>query len=321
MSPSNKYFYRCFSEKSAGGLTCGLKRIGPRLSKPDLSLHFKHHKDRHNTYRPTALVSVTDRPIEALHRAFVKHYNGGEVPSTIWVAIISVPATTDAEKLYHHAQQLADADIKFKHEYLFEWQIPDQYVEHIISVKTLLSRGLDLKEYLDHGDDKRSLPKLSTFISRVAEGISNDSIDGYDFGRNLADIAQCFGARAPVLEIAWQILYDCPPYFSVMTEDGSEKWQPYTKDFSWILDGIDEGIVDFWLTDSTFILDHRNFVEWSESMRNEVKWMWVDYIVDLYHDICAGTNTDYVYKEEQRLKEYEENIEIEIEEEAVAIGL
>jgi hypothetical protein len=30
-----------------------------------------------------------------------------------------------------------------------------------------------------------------------------------------------------------------------MTEDGSEKWQPYTKDFSWILDGIDEGIVDF----------------------------------------------------------------------------
>jgi hypothetical protein len=34
---------------------------------------------------------------------------------------------------------------------------------------------------------------------------------------------QCFGARAPVLEIAWQILYDCPPYFSVMTEDGSEK--------------------------------------------------------------------------------------------------
>jgi hypothetical protein len=34
--------------------------------------------------------------------------------------------------------------------------------------------------------------------------------------------------------------------------------------------------------------------------------LWVDYIVDLYHDICAGTNTDYVYKEEQRLKEYEE---------------
>ncbi|KAJ5844959.1 hypothetical protein N7534_008628 [Penicillium rubens] len=305
MSPSNKYFYRCFSEKSAGSLTCGLKRIGPRPEQ----------------HVSTALVSVTDRPIEALHRAFIKHYNDGEDESTIWIAIISVPVTTAAEKLYHHAQQLADEDIKFKHEYLFEWQIPDQYVEHIVSVKTLLSRGLDLKEYLDHGDDKRPLPKLSTFISRVAEGISNDPIDGYGFGRNLAHIAQCFGARAPVLEIAWQILYDCPPYFSVMTEDGSEKWQPYTKDFSWILDGIDECIFDFWLADITFILDLRNFVEWSESMRNEVEQMWADYSVDLYHDICTGTNTDYVYKETQRLKEYEENIEIEIEEEAVAIGL
>ncbi|KAJ6159661.1 hypothetical protein N7497_004198 [Penicillium chrysogenum] len=316
MSPSNKYFYRCFSETSAGGLTCGLKRIGPRLSKPDLSRHFELHKHQKKKY-PTALVSVTDRPIEALHRAFVKHYNDGEVSSTIWIAIISVPATTDAEKLYHRAQQLAYGDIKFKHEYLFEWQIPDQYVEHIVSVKTLLSRGLDLKEYLDHGHDKRSLPKLSTFISRVAEGISNDSIDGYGFGRhhNVSVPGHRFWKSPGRF---WMI---APPYFSVITEDGSEKWQAYTKDFSWILDGIDECIFDFWLADSTFILDHRNFVEWSESMRNEVKWMWVDYSVDLYHDICAGTNTDYVYKEEQRLKEYEENIEIEIEEEAVAIGL
>ncbi|OQE21418.1 hypothetical protein PENFLA_c014G05630 [Penicillium flavigenum] len=320
MSPSNQYFYRCFSEESAGGLTCGLKRVGPRLSKPDLSLHFELHKVQKNRY-PTALVSVSDRPIEALHRAFVKYYNDGEDSSTIRIAIISVPVTTAAEKPYHHAQQLADGAVQFKHEYLFEWQIPEQYVEHTVSVQTLLSRGLDLNEYLDHGDDESSLPKLSTFITRVAQGISNSSIDGYGFGRHLAHIAQCFGARAPVLEIALQILNDCPRYFSVITKDGSEKWQPYTKDFYWILDGIDESLFDFWLADSTFILDHRNFVEWSKSVRNEVKWMWVDYSVDLYHDICTGTNSDYVDKEKQRLKEYEDNIEIEIEEEAVAIGL
>lgn len=100
-----------------------------------------------------------------------------------------------------------------------------------LSPHTLLSRGLDLKEYLDHGDDESSLPKLSTFITRVAEGTSNSSIDGYGFGRHLAHIARCFGARAPVLEIAFQILNDCTRYFSVITKDGSEKWQPYTKDF------------------------------------------------------------------------------------------
>lgn len=47
----------------------------------------------------------------------------------------------------------------------------------------------------------------------------------------------------------------------------------------------------------------------------------MDYSLELYHDVCTGERSDYVDKEEQRLNDYEENIEIEIEEEAVAIGL
>jgi hypothetical protein len=62
-------------------------------------------------------------------------------------------------------------------------------------------------------------------------------------------------------------------------------------------------------------------VEWSKSVRNEVEWLWMDYSVYLYHDICTGINSEYIDKEKQRLKKYEENIEIEIEEEAMAIGL
>jgi hypothetical protein len=199
---------------------------------------------------------------------------------------------------------------------LFEWQIPKQYVEHNVSVQTLLSRGFDFKEYLvydkvDRGIDKSSLPKFSTFIAWVAERISNSSIDGYGFGRYLAHIARCFGARAPVLEITLQILNDCAGHFSVITEDGSKKRQPYTKDFYWILDGIYEGIFDLWLVDSTFILDHRNFLKWSKSVRNDVEWLWVDYRVDLHH----------VDRTKRRLEECEKRIEIAIEEEAVAIGL
>lgn len=52
-----------------------------------------------------------------------------------------------------------------------------------------------------------------------------------------------------------------------------------------------------------------------------MEWMWVDYSVDLHHDVCTGENSDYADKEKQRTNEYEDNIEIEIEEEAVAIGL
>jgi hypothetical protein len=67
-----------------------LKHIGPTLSKSELLHQFKRH--RHLKQKvPTALVSVSDRPIEAVHCAFVKYYNEHEDPQNIWIAIISVP--------------------------------------------------------------------------------------------------------------------------------------------------------------------------------------------------------------------------------------
>ncbi|KAJ5454908.1 hypothetical protein N7530_012677 [Penicillium desertorum] len=252
MSSSGQYFYRCFSETSAGDLICGQGRVGPRLSKSDLFRQFELHNDLQNRI-PTALVSVSDRPIEALHRAFDKYYNWGEDPSTIWIAVISVAVTHCGEKPYHHAQELADGDDRLKHEYLFEWKIPKQSVKHT-AVETLLSRGLDLEMYLDHDHNNGDrLPSLQTVRSIMAEGTSDASIDGYGFGRYLANIARCFGARAPTQEIALRLLEDCPRYFRVIREDQSVKWQSYTKDFSWILDGIEEGLIDFWLADSTFV--------------------------------------------------------------------
>ncbi|CAG7974393.1 unnamed protein product [Penicillium olsonii] len=305
-------FYRCYSEESAGGLTCGLRRVGSRLSETDLSTHFERHRVQGNR-NPTALVSVSDRPIEALHRAFVKHYNYGEDPSTISIVIISVPDTTAIEKPYHHAQKLADGAIEFKHEYIFEWQIPQQYVEHIVSVETILSRGIDLREYLDHGDNGSRLPNLSTFMARLSGGISRH--DGYGFGRHVARIARCFGARAPVQEIALRILEDCPGYFNILTVE------PDTRYFYWVDLGIEEEMFDSWLGNSTFLLRRRDFEERSKHMRDNVEWMWVDHNLDFYQDSELGISSHYADEARQRLEKYEENIEIEIEEEAVAIGL
>lgn len=163
-------FYRCSSASSAGDLICGLKHVGSRLSKSGLLTQFERHRRKYPKNKvPTALVSVTDRPIEAMHRAFEKYYNSQERSASIWITIISVPFTADERRPYHHAEMLALATgIKdsyiFRHEYLFEWEIPDQYVEHRISVETLLDRGLNLDDYLK---DNSRLPCLEELRSMM----------------------------------------------------------------------------------------------------------------------------------------------------------
>lgn len=236
--------------------------------------------------------------------------------------MISIPVTNCGEKPYHHAQELAGGDERLKHEYLFEWKIPEKSVKHTVSVKTLLSRGLDLEIYLnrDHNHGDR-LPSLQTVRSMMAEGISDSSIEGYDFGRYLAHIAQCFGARAPTQEIALRLLEDCPRSYRVMREGEPAKWQRYTNNFYWILDGIEEGLIDSWLADITFIHEFQAFSEWSDSLKTEVEDMRVDYSVDQYQKTSTGTLSNTVDENWQWLKDYEKNIDTLIEEEAVAIGL
>ncbi|KAL4874964.1 hypothetical protein BJY04DRAFT_202859 [Aspergillus karnatakaensis] len=208
------YFYRCYSASSAGTLRCGMNRVGPRLSQTELLDEFDRHRNKANR-TPTALISVTDRPIEALHRGFDKYCNMGEDPAQIWIAIIFVPdaAAKNNSIVYHHAEQLAEQVKKvedpsvFKHEYVFEWEIPEKYVKHRVSLQTLLDRGLDLRDYLDDPED---FPNLHTVREQITERVLNPSFHGYDIGRSLGQMARCFGARAPVHKIASQIMADCP---------------------------------------------------------------------------------------------------------------
>jgi hypothetical protein len=82
--------------------------VGSRLSQAELICEFERHRNRANRV-PTALGSVTDRPIEAFHRGFKKFYNLDEDPEQIWIVIIFVPGT-DAKTestVYHPMRELA----------------------------------------------------------------------------------------------------------------------------------------------------------------------------------------------------------------------
>ncbi|KAJ6157271.1 hypothetical protein N7497_006156 [Penicillium chrysogenum] len=157
---------------------------------------------RENKQR-TALVSVTDRPLEALHRALAEYYDTNEDPGSIWIVIIRVPDAGNNDGP-HYARRLAqrylDADA-FKHEYVFEWEIPQRYVEHCVCVKTLLDRRIETKIDLGFRDFRSTRNALIKEIQ--------DSDDAYSTGPLLGSLAQAFGTGAYTYEIAFHTLYNC----------------------------------------------------------------------------------------------------------------
>ncbi|KAJ5213372.1 hypothetical protein N7449_000541 [Penicillium cf. viridicatum] len=176
------------------------------LSQRELLHEFSNHMIRRQRV-PTALISVTVRPVEALYRALEKCYASQEDPEEIWIAIIFVP--DDANTKPHHARELAqqlmdnkDANA-FRYEYLFEREIPRSYLEHNVSLKELIKRGLSDGMFLDA---ERSFPGTLEEFRRVI--MSAILLDAYDAGRWLGGISRAFGAGAPVYEIANKIFSD-----------------------------------------------------------------------------------------------------------------
>lgn len=80
---------------------------------------------------PTALISASDRLSDTLRHAFSKLYKDGEISNQIWITFIYVP---DEDKhIYHHAEGLAKKwhflnPGRLRYEYIFEWEIPEQYL-------------------------------------------------------------------------------------------------------------------------------------------------------------------------------------------------
>lgn len=322
MSKESFRFYRSFSKTSVGGLEAGLSHGGP-LSKTERLSEFARHRYLGNR-EPTALVSVSDRPIEALHRAFSKYYNNGEKPEDIWVVIISVPLGKDYI-LPHRAEHLASDDKsgRFRHEHVFERKIPNLYVEHMVSLKTLLNRGLDLETHLQGS----FLPELQEFRCSMVNMILSKPMDGYSVGRELGHMAKCFGARAPVKTIAHGLLTNCPTWISYNKNSQWVKWEwkidanVYTSEcfdsehLYWISQGISDVLFDCWLADGDFIEDcitHNELVNDLTAELEILREIYFERIIDY-----PGSAAEDAFELERRENEFHDIIERH----AVSIGL
>lgn len=201
----NRTIYtRVYSESNASQLNSSRGPTGPPLSKAELLAEFRRNASRENRI-PTALVLVSNRLVDTVHRAFQKHYVDGESPADIWVVFIEAPAEGQTPPVrLHSGRELARSiGLKpehFHYEFVFEWGIPQGYVLHKVSLKTLMDRGLQV----DSEDLSTQALRLST-----AREIEESSIHGpADIGIHLAHFAQHFGARAPLDWIAHQWFSD-----------------------------------------------------------------------------------------------------------------
>ncbi|KAI3211251.1 hypothetical protein DTO012A9_8482 [Penicillium roqueforti] len=199
-----QYFYRCFSLTSAGGPRSGAydKYFDrPKLSEHALLSEFDSHRNKWNGH-PTALVSVTDRPLEALNRALGKYNSRNE--DKIWIICIKVPKA-DVENGPHHAQRLAeelglDSNV-FRHEYLFEWEIPEDYILRIVSLRAILAWRIEDMRPLEHGVEEVSFSTLRDAFRREIL-----TPDPYATGRWLYRLTKAFRTCGP--RIAFQIYLD-----------------------------------------------------------------------------------------------------------------
>ncbi|KAG9228059.1 hypothetical protein BJ875DRAFT_490287 [Amylocarpus encephaloides] len=107
---------------------------------------------------PTALVSTTKDIVRALKGAYDAHCIKGEDMMDVYLTIINIPGPgserPDPDLRVHSAVQLArlmgldeESQRLFKDEYLFEWEIPQRYVVHIVSLQTLHDRGFAMEPY------------------------------------------------------------------------------------------------------------------------------------------------------------------------------
>ncbi|PMD63140.1 uncharacterized protein K444DRAFT_329003 [Hyaloscypha bicolor E] len=158
-------YTRAYSKSSAGQLVSAKALRGDPLSPTDLLDEFRKHADRYNR-EPTALVSVSDRIVDTVKRAFDKRYGNGESPADTWVAFIEIPSIIHENPGRVHASRRLAEECElpepnlFNHEMVFEWAIPEKYVLHKISLQTLMDRGLQW----EHLTPK--WPRASTFIDK-----------------------------------------------------------------------------------------------------------------------------------------------------------
>ncbi|GAD98948.1 predicted protein [Paecilomyces variotii No. 5] len=323
MAPQDILFTRCASNSSAGLFTSGKGARGTPLTREDLLAEFRSHMVLGEKRPLTALVSVSDRIVDTLSRALSK-CRKGESADQIWIAFIGVPNSETS--IYHHAEVLAEEleernPGRFRHEYVFEWIIPEGYILHQVSLQTLINRGFNIGRYIN--DD------TATLKQNIAMDYLYPPEDGYGIGLSLGPMARCFGARAPQREIIDRIIHECSYVLSVShmghyarVRYGSRDGPEHTVDFGYFCDqerGIDQAL-EWWLADSELCLDLKRHNEWVNDMEYYMEQEWSHYCIDVYEDAGSGLNPVFVTRR-QEIEKRHEDIRAEIELAATELGL
>lgn len=158
-------YTRVYSPCSAGATISGKLRDDPHLpctpmSEVDQTREFLNHNNRYSN-QPTGLVSVSDRIVDTLSRAFEKHHQDGESATDIWIMFVQGADGVGGARV-HSAKSLAkrcglDDPSKRCHEWLFEWAIPSDSVLHRVCLQTLIDRGLPVDWFAHRTSDARGV--------------------------------------------------------------------------------------------------------------------------------------------------------------------
>ena len=334
-------YTRAYSTSSHRQLVSGKGPAGIPLSHRALHRQFQRHAKKSNRV-PTALVSVSGRIVDTVKRACDLHWIDGELPANVWITSIEVPLNENRLPIrIHSAKRLAERcnieqPNRLKHEFVFEWAIPDEYVIHEVSLQTLFDRGL-IQEWFD---------QPSTLHVRCCIAAQLEGQCAWEFGVTLGLIAKLFGARAPVDWIAHRVLDDCVKSkilcddyvelrYPVEAEDEFDEMiiveDSVVVDLEFLqgwYDGIDDTLIHDWLADLDFFQRFAQFEQWRDDMEDDMMWQSYELWAFWHEAGECGTAEDLSLEdcppfEEQKeiLSARHEILWAEIEAEAVKIGL
>lgn len=213
-------------------------------------------------------MSISDRIINTIIRAFAKRDDDNEPMDEVWIALILGPSSGEDDTMrIHSAAELAtQCDMEdtedsyiFKHEYLVEHFIPEERVLHKVTLQTLVDCGL--REHWNQGKMTRESCSCSAEMLRRS--------NPWEIGLVLGNLARTFVVRAPSNWIAIQLFYDCfrvkvMDYGVTLTDVDDVAEVVYLAFFRSLHDGINTAVVEWWLADVEFVLDHQGCDVWKD---------------------------------------------------------
>lgn len=178
--------------------------------------------------------------------------------------------------------------------------------------------------------DGKGIPSTSRLRQDIAKHILDPSNGGYDIGLSLGFMARHFGARAPVRDLAHQILSDCTRILSTNHDRQNVRvsyWNGHEtlldfEHFYWIEMGINTAVLEWWLGGPYFSLAYERYCEWVSRLEDDMEMLWEAFWVGIYDEnFYSGTDLERFDERQQRLQAREEGMYAEIEAAAISLGL